>query len=106
MNERIKAEWIKALTSGEYKQTSGALRDKNGFCCLGVFMDACYGYEWIWYPGEESYGFRRNKDYKGKDYNTLCELMEITDSQRVFLVESNERGDSFDKIAEWISNNL
>lgn len=29
-------KWIKALRSGEYKQTIQALQDKNGYCCLGV----------------------------------------------------------------------
>lgn len=29
-------EWIGALRSGEYPQTQGALRDRNGYCCLGV----------------------------------------------------------------------
>ena len=28
--------WTAALTSGEYPQTTGSLRDRRGFCCLGV----------------------------------------------------------------------
>ena len=32
-------EWIKALRSGDYKQTNGNLRDENGYCCLGVACD-------------------------------------------------------------------
>jgi len=28
--------WIEALRSGEYRQTRLALRDGEGFCCLGV----------------------------------------------------------------------
>lgn len=48
MNEQIKADWIAALRSGEYKQTTGSLRrltprpDINapsGMCCLGVLCD-------------------------------------------------------------------
>lgn len=31
----IKA-WVKALRSGRYKQTTGCLGDKDGYCCLGV----------------------------------------------------------------------
>lgn len=30
------AKWVIALRSGKYKQTFGALRDSNGYCCLGV----------------------------------------------------------------------
>lgn len=36
MNERLKKRWIEALRSGRFKQTIGALRDENGYCCLGV----------------------------------------------------------------------
>lgn len=36
----VKAEWIKALLSGDYKQGTGTLRDEaDGFCCLGVYCD-------------------------------------------------------------------
>src|SRR4051812_34484552 len=32
--------WVKALRSGEYKQTKGALHTADGaFCCLGVACD-------------------------------------------------------------------
>lgn len=36
MNADLKAAWIAALRSGDYQQTTGILRDKDGFCCLGV----------------------------------------------------------------------
>ncbi len=35
-NKRQMLKWIKALRSGEYKQTTGVLNDSTGFCCLGV----------------------------------------------------------------------
>jgi hypothetical protein len=28
--------WINTLRSGEFQQTTGALQDENGYCCLGV----------------------------------------------------------------------
>jgi len=39
MKEDIKQEWIQALNSGEYDQTTQVLHDKAGFCCLGVLTD-------------------------------------------------------------------
>lgn len=47
MNARIKKRWVKALRSGEYKQTFGTLRYVDDFdedlrvsyCCLGVLCD-------------------------------------------------------------------
>jgi hypothetical protein len=39
MIKDIKEKWLVALRSGEYKQTTGALRDEAGHCCLGVLCD-------------------------------------------------------------------
>ncbi|WP_407306566.1 hypothetical protein [Acinetobacter sp.] len=39
MRYSIAMKWIDALRSGEYMQTKGALRDMNGFCCLGVLCN-------------------------------------------------------------------
>lgn len=40
MNEEqlqwIENNWIPALTSGQYEQAKGKLRDNNNYCCLGV----------------------------------------------------------------------
>lgn len=38
LNENAK-QWIRALRSGKYKQTRGALHKGEGFCCLGVACD-------------------------------------------------------------------
>lgn len=39
MKKRIMQKWVKALRSGEYKQTTYRLIDDDGFCCLGVLCD-------------------------------------------------------------------
>jgi hypothetical protein len=39
MNPEIKAKWVAALRSGEYKQGRGQLRSEDRFCCLGVLCD-------------------------------------------------------------------
>lgn len=40
MDPALKARWINALLSGDYKQGQGLLRDaRNGHCCLGVLCD-------------------------------------------------------------------
>jgi hypothetical protein len=45
MNAQAKL-WVEALRSGEYKQTSGALKDEfDGYCCLGVLCEIS-GLEW------------------------------------------------------------
>ena len=39
MNPEIKAQWVAALRSGEYKQGVGYLHRDDTFCCLGVLCD-------------------------------------------------------------------
>lgn len=39
MNKKVKKKWVKALRSGKYKQTRETLKDKHGYCCLGVLCD-------------------------------------------------------------------
>jgi hypothetical protein len=39
MNQEIKAKWVAALRSGEYKQGQKYLNGAGGFCCLGVLCD-------------------------------------------------------------------
>lgn len=39
MKPEIKAKWVAALRSGEYKQDIGQLRTGTGMCCLGVLCD-------------------------------------------------------------------
>jgi len=34
--KEFKKKWIDALNSGDFKQSSGSLKDKYGYCCLGV----------------------------------------------------------------------
>lgn len=39
MDAQIKARWIAALNSGEYKQGIGTLNSGGKFCCLGVLCE-------------------------------------------------------------------
>lgn len=39
MDAGVKERWVAALRSGEYGQTTGALRNSSGYCCLGVLCD-------------------------------------------------------------------
>jgi len=39
MNKEIKARWIKALRSGDYKQGRDRLKRNDTYCCLGVLCD-------------------------------------------------------------------
>lgn len=39
MKTKVKTAWITALKSGDYKQTTGYLRENDSFCCLGVLCN-------------------------------------------------------------------
>lgn len=39
MNPEVKARWVAALRSGEYKQGKNALQRDGKFCCLGVLCE-------------------------------------------------------------------
>lgn len=38
-NRKVIEKWVAALESGKYEQTTGTLRDDEGFCCLGVLTE-------------------------------------------------------------------
>ncbi len=39
MNDEVRAKWLTALRSGEYKQGKRVLRQNDKLCCLGVLCD-------------------------------------------------------------------
>lgn len=40
MNTKVKQSWLRALTSGRFKQGRGQLKTENGkYCCLGVLCE-------------------------------------------------------------------
>jgi hypothetical protein len=56
MKADIKTKWVAALLSNEYEQTTGVLRNGDGFCCLGVLCDIYAqetGVEWFTVNGRD-----------------------------------------------------
>jgi hypothetical protein len=112
VREEIANKWTAALCSGEYKQGSFTLRDrKNRFCCLGVLTDLYIkenGREW---DGEQ---FRDHYAFNGFGAvlsNAVLawagmrgESGERYDKNLPSLSELNDRGISFNRIAELIQN--
>lgn len=45
MDKELKAKWVAALRSGQYKQGTKALRIGDNYCCLGVLCDVV-GVNW------------------------------------------------------------
>ena len=112
MNENAK-KWVAALRSGKYRQGRGALCRDDSFCCLGVACDV-YQKEvggmqvrqvanMVQFNGETGVlpkvvrlwlgTFDENPDLVGADTNT-CPL-----------AARNDRGESFESLADLIEKN-
>ena len=90
MDRELKAKWIAALRSGEYKQTSGDYYSPKtgGYCCLGVLSCVKEGRE----MREESCSTLK------KDEGN-AELVSA-------LISMNDSGKSFADIADFIEQNF
>jgi hypothetical protein len=116
MNEQVKAKWIAALKSGEYKQCKGALKQKENdgvrHCCLGVLLEVLGPTVVEKEECDERSGFYRIIDLRGyrsaqmptqfaRDVAGLlsrdcCDLADMNDTA----------GASFEQIAKHIEDNL
>lgn len=123
MNPAAKKAWIKALRSGEYKQTRGQLCRSNGrMCCLGVVYDVAVDGEWDWNaerrvdvpygPLDRGYGIAKPtasgvfidianlpdhiRTKVGIDDDAIYKLVDMNDDEKC----------SFSEIADWIETNL
>lgn len=116
-------QWVAALRSGDYVQTTGTLKDSCGFCCLGVVQDLyaedSLGY---WEPEEGARTIRQHRfvceesgsyvglvpqiqnDLFGERFNKDTKLPFLTDrnSRAVSLSELNDKGLTFEQIADVI----
>jgi hypothetical protein len=118
MNPEVKAKWLKALRSGEYKQGRQRLRKDNRFCCLGVLCDIyikdTQRGKWendtfIDVDGARERGILTNGvvEWSGLEngnptLTVYSEALKDLDS----LTEMNDRGMSFNEIANFIEQNL
>lgn len=108
MNPEMKAKWVAALKSGSYKQGRERLRSKDTYCCLGVFCDISGKGKW---EGNEfgQYIYRLNSPDK-RGYRELihyltssfCNEYGIDEDKTRDLAMMNDRGSSFEDIAEKI----
>ena len=105
-------KWVKALRSGEYKQTKGVLYNGKGYCCLGVLCKI---------TGEEfTYSKEKNRYcVRGGGSNLESVLLPLHVINKVgmkscsglwlrhedSLSELNDQGKSFERIAAIIEEN-
>ncbi len=108
MDREWKVMWVDALRSGEYDQARQKLRVKKeigrkfGYCCLGVLCDIHPEIRW---DGDGWAEYKEVSEVSILPTNFLedigLEWKEMTD-----LTHMNDNGYSFDKIADYIEENL
>jgi hypothetical protein len=103
MMKTWKKKWIKALRSGNYKQTRGTLKNDEGFCCLGVLCDIHPKVTWgerdaanFEFEVSESELPREFRLHLGIPKNKHNRLMHLNDGLR----------QDFSEIADWIEKHL
>lgn len=98
MAPELKAKWIAALRSGEYRQGRHALRKADGsYCCLGVLCEVA-GVK-LDVAGEFPEG--------AADYGPITALG-ICNSRQTILIGMNDGflPKPFSEIAKWIERNV
>lgn len=105
MDKKLKTKWVKALLSGRYKQTTGALQRGGRNCCLGVLCRVD--------PRVKRHEFfKKTFVYKGVEqegdlsYQYLSDI-KLTRGQMFKLIDMNDdKKKTFSEIAAWIKKNL
>lgn len=125
MDAKIKADWLAALRSGKYAQTTGALREEtilgdHTYCCLGVLCEVvgvtwtpegCAAYKEDVCSGllPHSVALKAGLDASVEDYED-CQQIDPEvwiGEEKATLSELNDSGDyTFAQIADIIEEQL
>ncbi len=104
MTKYLKNKWIKALRSGDYKQTTCHLCDTalDKHCCLGVLCDISSKL-----PFEDGDVFFEDDRYDAEIPSEGLRLIGLKESEQTTLIIMNDSDHkTFEKIADWIKDNL
>ena len=110
MNHAIAKQWVAALRSEQYKQTTGALRKGDSFCCLGVLCNLhAIAHPKIARKEVDPREYLRhggtlpNKVMRWAGMSTQTGLLFYRGDT---LADLNDHGSPFDEIADVIENNV
>lgn len=114
MDKKLKAKWIKALTSGRYKQTQETLREvsdlprgRPAYCCLGVLLAVSKKGRW---DEEDTYEIGSGEDaicLSGDLGRSGKDLFGVPDEVEKRLIHMNDKeGADFKEIAKVIRKEL
>lgn len=101
MNAELKAKWVEALRSGEYRQGEGRLYDNatNTFCCLGVLCKIT-GMSLL---GADREGLELGPSQRQKVGVSMAQMIELTTRNDG---SGGRSPHSFPQLADYIDANL
>lgn len=114
MTPEFKAEWLSDLRSGKYPKTRNHLKDEVGYCCLGVACETAK----IGFPLDPNISTPGQKEWYpfAVDDQMVCtgnelsqfglEYIGLTTKQHDRLVHLNDDSDTFDRVIEYIENEI
>jgi hypothetical protein len=105
MDAEIKAKWLGALRSGKYRQTRNAVRDEQGFCCLGVLCDVA-GAEWKSNDSGFYVAYRDDSSVTGTPETLDDEIGLLAEHREAVMSLNDLDGKSFSEIADYIEANI
>lgn len=107
MDPELKAKWVAALRSGEYKQGTGVLHNGEGYCCIGVFCEVSADPSWDgeYITGETEEGTITRMD-NFLPYDVTQKYKLDKEILGVLWRMNDCRGASFAEIADYIESNL
>lgn len=115
MNSELKAKWVAALRSGQYRQGKEALYADGAYCCLGVLCriaGATMKPTTLLVEDEDGEQRRVNAKVFFNEYNyteeeelnELLRYFDITGSVEIILIDMNDQEEKdFSEIADWIA---
>jgi len=112
MNQTWKKRWIAALRGGKYQQGRGQLRHEGQHCCLGVLCDITEPDGWQTVEQRTEIGdllIRRQEQHRGHAVMvgpSVAAKAQLDYADEKVLMEMNDGGVPFDRIADYIEENL
>lgn len=103
MDSDLKAKWVTALRSGNYKQCREYLHKEDSYCCLGVLCEISG--EGFWHTDAESSRYMIDGvGLRATLPSGIVQKYEVLGSGK--LIEMNDTGKPFTEIADYIEANL
>ncbi len=99
--KKFKENWVNALTSGEYQQTTHTLCDEYGFCAIGVACRAAG------VPEEQLMGKTNVNSDMVENYNLPLDIQDPENELLDTIIELNDNENlTFNQIASFIDENV